>query len=90
MSRAQYFLVEEDGVWRVLYEFKKYGPYGDGARQDAFQAAVESAHEAGERGFDAEVLIADGQGGFRSAWQHGRDPFPAAPDSASLQTAPPT
>ena len=73
--RAQYFVTDDGDAWRVLYEFKKYGPYGDGSRQAALKAAIESAHEAGLRGFDAEVLVADG-GGYRRAWQHGRDPYP--------------
>jgi len=73
--RAQYFVVDDGDAWRVLYEFKKYGPYGDGSREQALNAAVDSAHEAGERGFEAEVLVAEGDG-YRPAWKHGRDPYP--------------
>jgi hypothetical protein len=79
--RAQYFVVDDGDAWRVLYEFKKYGPYGDGSRQDALRAAIESAHEAGQRGFDAEVLIADGESGYRPVWRHGRDRYPPHPSS---------
>jgi hypothetical protein len=74
--RAQYFLVDDGDAWRVLYEFKKYGPYQDGSRQSALDAAIESANEAGERGFDAEVLIADDEGAYQIVWQHGRDAYP--------------
>ena len=77
--RAQYFLVDDGDAWRVLYEFKKYGPYQSGSRQDAFAAAVDSAHEAGERGFDAEVLIADADGAYQLAWQYGHNAYPPQP-----------
>jgi hypothetical protein len=76
MPRAQYFISCDGDAWSVLYEFKRYGPYGNGSRHEAFRAAVESAYEAGERGFDAEVLIADRDGAYQVAWQYGSDSFP--------------
>lgn len=78
--RAQYFVTRDHDQWVVLYEFRHYGPYDDGSKHAALTAAIDSAQQAGQRGFQAEVLVApDDSDGYQTVWVYGRDAYPPLP-----------
>lgn len=74
MARAQYFVVLHDGQWKISYEGKHYGPYP--TQQVAIQTAVATAHTAGQRGHDAQVMVQGLNNQFRTEWTYGHDPYP--------------
>nr|WP_245453991.1 DUF2188 domain-containing protein [Bradyrhizobium sp. AC87j1] len=50
------------------------GPYA--TEQEAISVAVENAHEQGQAGNDAQVLVQSHDNRFRSEWVYGRDSYP--------------
>jgi hypothetical protein len=74
MSRAQYFVVLHEDEWKVKLDGQHYGPYS--TQEDAIRAAVDAAHKAGERGYDAQVLVQGRNHQFRTEWTYGHDPYP--------------
>ncbi|WP_363349416.1 DUF2188 domain-containing protein [Methylocystis echinoides] len=74
MARAQYFVVHHDGQWKIRYDGTHYGPYASQAL--AIQQAINSAHEAGRLGHDAQVLVQGQNNQFRTEWTYGHDPYP--------------
>lgn len=73
MSRAQYFILSDQGRWKIRYEGKDY-LYS--TQRDAMKAAVDAAHNAGRKGYDAQVLIQGQDGQWRAEWTYGNDPYP--------------
>lgn len=77
---AQHFAKRVHGQWIALYELWHYGPYVDGSKSPALNAAIDSAHQAGQRGFQAEVLVApDDSVGYQTVWVYGRDAYAPLP-----------
>jgi hypothetical protein len=74
MARAQYFVVIHDGEWKISFEGQHYGPYS--TQRDAIRSAVDAAHRAGEKGYDAQVMVQGVNNQFRAEWTYGNDPFP--------------
>jgi hypothetical protein len=70
MARAQYFVVLHEKQWRIKLDEQRYGPYSTQAA--AIRTAVDAAHSAGRKGFDAQVLVQSTTNHqFRTEWTHG-------------------
>jgi hypothetical protein len=74
MSRKQYFVSNEVGEWKIIFEDQHIGGYPSEAA--AFSAAVDEAYSEGSRGSETEVLVLTDTGTFRIKWRYGRDPYP--------------
>jgi uncharacterized protein DUF2188 len=74
MARVQYFVVFHQNQWKINFQSTHYGPYRTQA--DAIRAAVDTAHEAGRNGHDAQVLVQGRNNQFRAEWTYGHDPYP--------------
>jgi hypothetical protein len=74
MARAQYFVVFHQSQWKINFQREHYGPYRTQA--DAIRVAVDSAHESGRNGHDAQVLVQGRDNQFRIEWTYGHDPYP--------------
>ena len=74
MARAQYVVVNKGGQWMIALDGQHYGPYD--TQGDAIRAAVDTAHSAGKKGFDSQVLIQGVDNKFRTEWTYGHDPYP--------------
>lgn len=74
MARQQYFVVRHEGEWKIKYNGKHYGPYK--TQKAAIDHAVDTAHAAGKKGHDAQVLVQGKDSKFRTEWTYGNDPYP--------------
>lgn len=74
MAREQYVVVFHNGEWKVNFNDKYYGPYA--TQKLAISAAIGSAHAAGAKGLDAQVLVQGSDNRFRTEWTYGHDPYP--------------
>jgi hypothetical protein len=74
MARARYFVVLDDSQWKVNVDGQHYGPCR--TQRDAIRAAVDTAHQAGAGGHDAQVLVQGQNNQFRTEWTYGHDPYP--------------
>lgn len=74
MERAQYFVVNHQGEWKISLDGKHYGPYDTQAK--AIRAAVDAAHDTGKKGKGAQVLVQGVDSKFRTEWTYGNDPYP--------------
>ena len=73
MARARYFVVQNQGEWKISFDDKHYGPYKTQAA--AIQAAVDAATSSGKKGDDAQVLVQSiHPHQFRTEWTYGNDP----------------
>jgi hypothetical protein len=76
MARAHYYVILNQGQWKIKYGDKHYGPYE--TQKAAIRTAVDAAHQAGVNGHDAQVLVQGQDHQFRTEWTYGHDPFPPA------------
>jgi hypothetical protein len=74
MAGVQYFVTRYKGQWAVSLKDAYSGPHA--TEQEAIGVAVESAHEQGQAGNDAQVLVQGHDNRFRSEWVYGCDPYP--------------
>jgi Uncharacterized protein conserved in bacteria (DUF2188) len=74
MADTHYVVVRDQGQWKISLEGMRYGPYA--TQRDAIRAAVDAAHEAGQKGLDSEVLLLLPQDQFKTEWTYGKDPYP--------------
>jgi hypothetical protein len=74
MPRAVYYVVLHQDQWKISYEGKHYGPYEN--QDHAIRAAIDAAHEHGNKGNDAQVLVQGKDNKFRTEWTYGHDPYP--------------
>lgn len=74
MNRLQYFVVRQNGEWKISFESKHYGPYPTQAV--AIKAAIDAAHAASTNGRPAQVLVQGLDSKFRTEWTYGEDPYP--------------
>jgi hypothetical protein len=74
MARVRYFVVLQEGEWKIKSGHEHSGPYD--TQRDAIRAAVHAAHEAGKRGKDAQVIVQGTDHRFRTEWTYGHDPYP--------------
>jgi hypothetical protein len=75
MTIARYAVIRDAGKWRVNFEGMNYGYYDDAAAATA--VAIQTAHKAGEGGYQAQVLVETLPMQFRIAWTYGEDALPA-------------
>jgi len=67
------YVVMPDGTnWKVKCNGVDYPHYT--TRDEAMGAAVQAAYDAGNLGYDALVLIQDGEGRDLVEWSYGREP----------------
>jgi hypothetical protein len=76
MVRERYFVVLDDGEWKINFQGNDYGPYL--SQQAAIRAAVDAAHKSGSSGHDAQVIVQGSDHEFRTEWTYGHDPYPPA------------
>jgi hypothetical protein len=74
MARAQYYVVLDQGQWKVSFEGKHHGVFDTQAK--AIRTAVDWAHAAGQKGHDAQVLVQGRDSKWRAEWTYGHDPYP--------------
>lgn len=74
MARLEYYVVNHENQWKVKHGGQHYGPYTTQAA--AIRASVDAAHEAGKKGYDAQVIVQGIDNKFRTEWTYGRDPYP--------------
>lgn len=74
MARDRYFVVLAEGEWKISYNHTHYGPYR--TQREAIMSAIDAAHRAGERGYEAQVLVQGTDHEFRPEWTYGNDPYP--------------
>src|SRR5262245_52282354 len=55
MLRTQYVVVEQDGLWKIRFEGRHFGPYPN--ERAAVHAAIEAAERAPKSGFEPRVLV---------------------------------
>ena len=76
MTQAQYFVLEDDGEWKIKAGYRHTGPYD--SKIDAMCAAINYAERDGQAGRDAQVLVQREDRTYRVEWIYGRDPYPSA------------
>ena len=76
MPHARYAIIPHGNQWMINIEGKNYGPYS--TQSAALRDAVDTAQKAGVGGFEAQVLVQEGDGRFRTEWTYGTDPYPPA------------
>lgn len=74
MPDHRYFVVEQDGTWRIRFRDDDFGPYR--TREEAIMFAVDAAQQLGEKGEATEVCLMGENGHFRPEWTFGRDSYP--------------
>ena len=96
MLRTQYIVLEHDGVWKIRFEGRHFGPYAN--ERAAVHAAIEAAERAPKSGYDPRVMVQSSlTGQLRVEWTCG-DPHPAdmptrtvaptpSPDARNLKRA---
>jgi hypothetical protein len=70
----QYFVIVEDGEWKVLHDQKRDGPYI--SQRAAITAAVARAKIAAKKGRPAQVMVQTGSNMFREEWSYDSDSHP--------------
>jgi hypothetical protein len=77
MLRTQFVVLEHEGVWKIKFEGRHYGPYG--TRRDALRAAIDAAHDAAVRrgvgGYSPRVMV-ETRNQLQTEWTAGQDPYP--------------
>ncbi|MGE3303625.1 MAG: DUF2188 domain-containing protein, partial [Hyphomonadaceae bacterium] len=71
MSRAQYFVTNQNSQWHIIFDGTRYEPYS--TQKLAIRTAVDAAHKAGAEGHDAQVLVQGTDSKFRTEWTYGND-----------------
>ena len=74
MPHAHYYVVLHQNEWRISFNDTYYGPYRTQA--EAIAVAVNTAHEAGKKGHDSQVLVQGTDHKWRTEWTYGNDPYP--------------
>ena len=74
MNRLKYYVVLHHGEWKISFQDKHYGPYD--TQKIAIRTAVDAAHDAGKKGYDAQVLVQGANSLWRTEWTYGNDPYP--------------
>jgi hypothetical protein len=89
MPKAQYFVLNHQGEWKIKAGYRFIGPFG--SRAHALCAAIDYAEKDGQAGRDAQVLVEGEDRIYRIKWTYGRDPYPnkAARPLATLMTPSP-
>ena len=76
MTHAQYFVVNNDGEWKIKFRDELFGPYQ--SRDEALLFAIDAAKEIAQRECAAQVLVEDINKRFLTTWACGEAARPAA------------
>jgi hypothetical protein len=79
MTKVRFIVAPVDGHWIVSSEDGYRQAHTD--RAQAIHMAVEVAHEAGKKGYEAQVLGVDSGSRLYPIWTYGLDGFCASPRS---------
>jgi Uncharacterized protein conserved in bacteria (DUF2188) len=82
MARAQYFVTQRKGEWKIRAGYRYSGPYP--TRGEALRVAIDFAARDGQAGREAEVLMQGEDRMFRPAWTYGRDPYPIKTETRQI------
>jgi hypothetical protein len=75
MLRPQFVVFEADGVWKIRYDAKLFGPFF--TERAAVHAAIEKAEQAPKSGHEPRVVVESKlTGKMQVEWTHG-DPYPS-------------
>jgi hypothetical protein len=74
MERCRYYVVFDDGAWRIQCDGENSEPYSQ--RRDAFMDAVALAHLDDRNGRPADVIVQCDDRMFRAEWDSTMDPYP--------------
>ena len=74
MLRAQYVVVEHDGLWKIRFEGRHFGPYPN--ERAAVHAAIEAAERAPKSGYEPRVMVQSRLTGQLQVEWTGGDPHP--------------
>ena len=74
MARAVYYVVHNQGAWKIKLNGEHFGPYA--SQKAAIRVAVDTAQKSGLNGHDAQVLVQGENNQFRTEWTYGHDPYP--------------
>ena len=74
MARAQYFVTQRNGEWKIRAGYRYSAPYP--SKAEALRAAIDFAERDGQAGRHAEVLVQGEDRLFQPAWTYGRDRYP--------------
>ena len=74
MAREQYFVVFHDNQWKIKHNDRHLDTYP--SQKQAIADAVKFAHEDGQKGHDAQVLVQGKDLLFKTDWTYGHDPYP--------------
>jgi hypothetical protein len=84
MLRTQYVVVEHDGVWKIRFEGRHFGPYPN--ERAAVHAAIEAAERAPKSGYEPRVMTQSPRTGeLLVEWTRGEPhpvDMPRAPDTS--------
>src|SRR5260370_3523557 len=82
---TRYIVVRQDDVWFIKFDGDEYGPYE--TEGEAMLFAIDAAHDLGEWGEDAQVLVMDEQGNPLAARTPRKEPYP--PTASAFRAANP-
>ncbi len=66
---AHYAVIRDAGKWRINFSGNHYGYYD--SAEAATAIAIDTAQQAGEAGFDAQVMVEGLPMQFRRVWRYG-------------------
>lgn len=69
MPAEQYFVIMENGEWKISFKDVHYGPYA--TRQAAIDDAVEAAAAMSNIGIDVQVMVKDTDQDSVKPWTNG-------------------
>jgi hypothetical protein len=75
MTQAQYFVLNDNGQWKIKAGYRHTGPYD--SKNAAMCAAINYAEKDGQTGRNAQVLVQGEDRTFRVEWTYARDPYPS-------------
>jgi len=71
---TRYLVVRQENVWFIKFDGEEYGPYN--SEREALLFAIDAAHNLGEQGEEAQVLLIDESGEAHPAWTYAQDSYP--------------
>ena len=74
MALATYAVVRSGNGWTIKYDKQNYGTFR--TQQEAVTHAIKTAHNIGEQGHDAQVLIQGVDNRLHVEWVYGKSPNP--------------
>lgn len=74
--RKKYYVVLQEGAWKILVDGVHYGPYS--TQSEAIAHARSAAQNFGAQypHLGAQILVQGTNNQFRTEWTYGKDPYP--------------